>query len=713
MIESINLVPRNYIFSEKKLNNLKRDNYIYGKNGTGKSSLVKLMEDQYSSQYDLRIFQGFESIIGENKSLNAIVLGTENTQIQKQIDKIDIEIKPLSEAVSSDRPGNLKSKVDSAYETLQQSKKDLEKYYTDAARKLTEKFGLGRKYNKVNFKNDMPTASPLSSIEIKELKTTRSSTKIIHQDLINFPKMNLELLNANASKILSKKITPKTILTELENNPKKRNFAYEGMHIHNRIAEERCAFCGNVISDHRWNELDEYFSKEIESLNDQIFSQTEKISKLLKTVDEINLLDKNTFYDHLKNNVAQLNGDIEAKRREILLFLTTLIHDLQKKKTNIFELLNLTSETIPSNFDNIQVRCKNLVNANKQFSNSLETEKAKATQKLMSNEIFRILNSQDYKDIYDKQSKNQQSYNLIKSQYDKTKGHLEEQLAKRKNLSLKTTDQIQAASLINKLLCDLGNENFLLDLESGPEEQNGSYFVKDHDGNKRNIRTLSTGEKNILAFLYFIYSLDNLEMATDKEKIVILDDPMTSNDDNTQYLMISIIERIRETPNHSQFFLLTHNTFFYIQSRPGHPKYQNNTQNFLHLRKTNKTKVVHITSKDQDIENVYDELWLELRFAYDNNKPIFMWNIMRRIIEAYNMFVYGESSPRKIANQVTDIPDKLFALSLIKSLNVNSHIGYEPDVDISTKNKDDLKNLLQNIFEKIGAKGHFLKHWQS
>lgn len=77
-----------------KLNNLFKDdiikldkkiNFIFGRNGTGKSTLTTLIKEQHENKYDIRIFQGFEGVVGENKILNAVVLGEENNEINRQI----------------------------------------------------------------------------------------------------------------------------------------------------------------------------------------------------------------------------------------------------------------------------------------------------------------------------------------------------------------------------------------------------------------------------------------------------------------------------------------------------------------------------------------------------------------------------------------------------------------------------------------------------
>lgn len=53
----------------------KLKNFIFGKNGTGKSTIANKIKEQYENTYDVRVFQGYRQIIKEDEGLSAIALG--------------------------------------------------------------------------------------------------------------------------------------------------------------------------------------------------------------------------------------------------------------------------------------------------------------------------------------------------------------------------------------------------------------------------------------------------------------------------------------------------------------------------------------------------------------------------------------------------------------------------------------------------------------
>ena len=87
------------LFYEDEINFDKNLNFVFGKNGTGKSTLTKLLKEQGKVNYNVRVFQGFENMIGENNRLNAVILGEENNEIAQEIENMKKDIKKKEEEI--------------------------------------------------------------------------------------------------------------------------------------------------------------------------------------------------------------------------------------------------------------------------------------------------------------------------------------------------------------------------------------------------------------------------------------------------------------------------------------------------------------------------------------------------------------------------------------------------------------------------------------
>lgn len=78
-------------------------------------------------------------------------------------------------------------------------------------------------------------------------------------------------------------------------------------------------------------------------------------------------------------------------------------------------------------------------------------------------------------------------------------------------------------------------------------------------------------KKNIIGFLYFLESLSDVEKQSDKNKVIVFDDPMNSNDDTMQYMIITEIQKLYTDKYRNKFnsqkdifVCLTHNAHFYL-----------------------------------------------------------------------------------------------------------------------------------------------------
>ncbi|WP_183410804.1 AAA family ATPase [Lacticaseibacillus paracasei] len=103
-------------------------------------------------------------------------------------------------------------------------------------------------------------------------------------------------------------------------------------------------------------------------------------------------------------------------------------------------------------------------------------------------------------------------------------------------LRSQTQSEEEAVTRINHLLGLLGNKQFKLVCPTVNQGVSGYYTIEGKNGIQRSVLELSTGEKNLIAFLYFFYLVE--ARISDAEPVVIvIDDPVTSNDDQSMFLV--------------------------------------------------------------------------------------------------------------------------------------------------------------------------------
>ena len=170
MIEYIEL-PTNR-FRQNRLENLKSKNFIFGKNGTGKSSIVTCIEEQYSEEYDVRVFQGYERIVAEQGQLNSIALGTENVALQPRIEEAEAVVRKLQTELGNENSGLYKA-LNDQYAKVKTIKDDFDKFFSDSARKLKYEHPelVGITYNKIGFKRDISLRKKVSDKELNNAET--------------------------------------------------------------------------------------------------------------------------------------------------------------------------------------------------------------------------------------------------------------------------------------------------------------------------------------------------------------------------------------------------------------------------------------------------------------------------------------------------------------------------------------------------------------
>lgn len=703
------------VFYDSQLCIDKKITFIFGKNGTGKSTLASLLKKQIVD-YDVRCFEGFDDIVGQDKRLNAVILGEENNEIEQQIKNYESEIikkenciKEIEKEIneSTENPYNLWKKVDEKKSELYLQKKKIKNFYSDSARKiknLNDPQVSSTSYNTKDFQLEIENAKLLTKDEIEEYRKNLK-TDVKKANVINLKKVDFEKLLQDTNTLLLKKVQEKEIIPEIHGSIEKTSFAEKGFSLHS--PNEKCSFCGAIISNDRYEKLKKYFSAdEVQNFRNQLNEHINLLNIEIKNIQGIEF-NFNNFYSEYIEILNEIKCDFDKKRDNILSFLNQLKNIIDNKLKMIFEESKELKINVPDSFEQEILSYNDIVYKNN--SSSLKEMKNLSMNILRYHEVQVCLNDFNYKNEMEVLSKLETEFNAKKAIIDNENKKIEELKDKVSQLKKEITE-LQSKTKNEKILVDEINKKLELyvnfELEYMEEaEKKGHYIVKcKSTGEHRNITQLSLGEKNIIAFLYFIQKINEIDNPKSSySKLVIFDDPMTSNDDTMQYLIIEELDKlIARLADRDKIIIMTHNNHFYLNSKYKYESYKKNI--FLRfISDGEKTTTIRLNNPDEDFKTNYESLWQELKFIYMNApSDSMLLNPIRRIIETYTKFNCIKKSD--ILSNVSGA-EKLF--------NVNSHSIDDLEAELNGKNRKDILNMMKKCFEEKGASNHFKQYWKT
>ena len=276
-----------------------------------------------------------------------------------------------------------------------------------------------------------------------------------------------------------------------------------------------------------------------------------------------------------------------------------------------------------------------------------------------------------------------------------------------RELEKQTTSVQPTIDGINAILSSFGFQGFSI-----AKVSNGtSYKLVRADGSDVQ-DTLSEGEKTFVAFLYFYHLLkgSDIESGITNDRVVVFDDPVSSLDSDILFIVGSIIkglfDEVRSGVGHiKQLFVLTHNVYFHreVTFNPKRREEAMNEETFWIVRKpANVTRIERCASNP--IKTSYELLWSEVRNPDRSNLAI--QNTLRRILENY-FKILGGVDPDEITGMFEG-KEKLICKSLFSWVNDGSHYAHD-DLYVSIDNStvENYLNVFRTIFYNTGHLAHY------
>ena len=312
----------NFTRSGKKgeVNNVlfEKENIIYGRNYSGKTTLSRIIRSletkNISNKYEnvvfeielddktkidqnnykenplkIRVFnedfirENLSFIIDPNGQINSFAILGDNVTIQPQLHNLSNQLGSNEADNETGMYKNLKDlrKIESLKkEEWEKEEDNKENLLKDKAKKIKEN---NNKYGNVNYnitkiKEDIKEINS-PTFSLIDTEKERLNEQIIKEEAKNeieislFEQFKLNEFLERAQKLLSKDILDSNKIEELVKNSILNNWVRIGYDLHKENKDNcKCSFCGNSISENRWQELDRHFDEETEKLRTELVS---------------------------------------------------------------------------------------------------------------------------------------------------------------------------------------------------------------------------------------------------------------------------------------------------------------------------------------------------------------------------------------------------------------------------------------------------------
>ena len=683
----------------------KKCNIIYGKNGTGKTMIARMLRniDNYRDCFELRtgITQNnikvftkdfaedelyFDREPNQNGDISPVILytGQDEVKDRKRLKHLNKRLLLLKEA---QRTKNNEQEVSHKI----WAKHIKEKYgmpYNDENYKYYNTAKLNDKLQTLSKSYIKGSSAPLLSTEDKyhlELGIKEGSKKLL--DGISIIQNNLKEQTVEVAELIKQSVVT-NFIDAFSKNPDLNNWAKTGLDIHEKNGFTKCQFCNNDFSDKRKQELKAHFDDSYKRLEESLnfaIRRCKEINYQPHDPDKVYVKYRKEYND----GIIELNKEIEKYNQ----FQQKLRHVLEKKKTRIMEEHKIDLKFPDINLESKKGQVNSIISNNNQYHSNIQTEKNQAIEQLVNDHIM-----DNYLKKYRASTEKNNKFNRL----------IEIVSNKCEYINNKTFDKSKAMKQINEKL-ELCFKHKKIRFET----QSSGYKIT-RDG--KPAEHLSEGEENIITLVYFLQTLSDANIKLG-DVCVVIDDPVSSLDDeNFFYALNMIIETFKLK---SQIIILTHHGMLLEQII--NEGYKKNLYEIERYHNDNGTINVKMKLIDKRILKMITEYSLIFRMLWQichksklsDADIATSRNTIRRLIETFCAFNFpDEENFGGKARTFFKKEETIFydAGEAIKILHTGSHASLRTIYGLQYIVSDKIITLIKSCFKAI--RSHNLSHYE-
>ncbi|MDO7813705.1 AAA family ATPase [Helicobacter pylori] len=349
-----------------------------------------------------------------------------------------------------------------------------------------------------------------------------------------------------------------------------REFIEKGIKLQKEMPDNACPFCTQKIPNEIIQEYTSYFNKSVETFNQRSLEMSGTLKNILDqwNIKEI-LQSFEKFEPFMKKDFSKNKESLENALEQIKVLLEKLQKEVDKKEgaknKEKFQEIDKELLEIQKDIQQHVDKTRKILNEKKKQKEKLE----KLKTELKEERIKKVKH-----DSYDWQKSKREAerkLSVLNRGHERLNRLLEKVDNKLKKLYEQKRPDIEA---INSYLKALNlpkyslHEDYRIVLNSDALENSKAEMILE---NSKAEMILSGGEKTTLAFAYFLVRLKLFYKKEDlKDLVVIIDDPISSLDEQRIYNTSDIVAKINQElagealkdEDKAQVFVLTHNHTF-------------------------------------------------------------------------------------------------------------------------------------------------------
>jgi wobble nucleotide-excising tRNase len=552
-----------------------RYNLIYGWNGTGKTTLSRILrclekrrapEGQVRVVFDGRDVPGNEfpnaamplrvfnrDFIAENVfrvdggDLPPIfVLGAASVERQKEVERL------------KGQRADAQSKLDSARSTKERAERAFDEFCIGRAKVIKDTLRSSgdnpyNNYDRSHFNRDAEralqaadgSAHRLSDSERERLLAQhRTAPKAKVQEVSNaLP--DVDAILKKVSEILRTTVHSAAI-EALRRDPALADWTRQGLQLHRERSTERCLFCEQSLPKERFAALEAHFSTQYEQFMQRLDGLIGKLQASSKATAELRLPNKAELYDDLAAEYQAAEEELQQAIKAVCSFLEAAVQLLEEKKRRAFEGVEHNLNAPPADPKAV-ANLNAVIRKHNQACDEFQKRVDDARKKLADGMIAEVLGDfVSRRDALQKAMADLQTAHREVKRLDAEITDLERDIVEHRRPAEELNEDLQKYLGHDELRVEVKDTGYTITRGGVPAQ------------------TLSEGEMTAIALLYFLKSLQDRQFDLVNGGVV-LDDPVSSLDANALYLAFGFIRE--RTKDAGQLIILTHNFTFFRQVR--------------------------------------------------------------------------------------------------------------------------------------------------